>query len=790
MKSEISQIARVYGVFPVQIGGPFDKAPAKEVQDDVVRFRTELATDAELSRWFGNGASYGVALHAGQHGLVCIDFDDPSTFEPWLALVREHDPDLAGKLCLVKTNNGYHAWYRCTASAFPTKELARFAEKTTLPGRKKPTLTRIETRGIGAYAIIPPTPGYCLIAGSLVELEDLTADDQELLIGLASTFDLREPPPLRPAPKTGDTTPGDRPGDWFNSVVDLHQLVLDAGGHSPRPGGHRTYYTRPGKTRGISLSIGNGARKDLIKIHTSNWPPFEMGDCLDGFGFYARLHHGGDLSAAAKAIHSRPDFPKSPRQHEAPIGPDGAMDPDLDDEPEFELNDIGNAARLHHWFGTDLRYCADWGRYLVWNGVYWHEDTAESAHARQLTHQISKRLMERRRTEKWGLQCGNTARINSMLREYQAFPNVCIRAAELDTNPWLLCASNGVIDLRTGQLVDSSRRELITKHINAPYEPDATCPVFETFLSDIMMERLELIRLLSICLGYSLTGSTEEQKFFMLYGDRGRNGKSTLMMLMQRLMGDNLCCTIRKHLLTNPHDDSNKFAKALIEGKRMVYANETSKKARFDVEFVKEFVAGDMMEAERKGRDGYQFKVQAKLWYAVNTLPGADFDNSFRSRLITIPFERCFYEEGDNEYREGDLRPDRQLMDKLVAELPGILTFLVRCCQIWIEQGQIDVPHEVKVLTAEYAAENDTVEIWINERCELGEHRQRSMELYADYREFCKTQGLSGMVRVQEFPKHLTKRDGIKKIMPNNQAWFTGIQLAKPGQQGLEGMDA
>lgn len=67
--------------------------------------------------------------------------------------------------------------------------------------------------------------------------------------------------------------------------------------------GDREYWCRPGKPgRHTSATTGNGARKDKLKVHTSNWPPFPPDWCGDKFSAYALIHHGGDFNAAASDL--------------------------------------------------------------------------------------------------------------------------------------------------------------------------------------------------------------------------------------------------------------------------------------------------------------------------------------------------------------------------------------------------------------------------------------------------------------------------------------------------------
>lgn len=566
-------------------------------------------------------------------------------------------------------------------------------------------------------------------------------------------------------------------------------------------GGHMALWRRPGKRKGISARTGIGRAGDRFYAWTSNAPPIEARVLYRKYALLAMLEFGGDYTAVAKHLAASgygKKAKKGPKVVAHDEQPDQGEFVDEDDEltpqspnsePRFEFTDLGNARRLVHYHGEDLHYCGDWGRWLVWDGVHWVEDAPENPLARGKAHAVTDAMLLRTRTRTWGRASQGSAKISNMLREAQALPSISVRAVDLDSDEHLLCAKNGVIDLRTGRFIEHSRSHLITKQVAVDYDPDAKCPVFESFLIAIMKERRELVDLLIRALGYSLTGSTKEQKFFMLYGKRGRNGKSTLMDIIQELLGDGLCFTIRKKLLTDSDNDSAKFSKALLEGKRVVYANETKKNARFDVEFIKDFVGGQRMEAERKGKDGYQFKIRAKLWYAVNNLPGADFDNSFRDRVVPIPFEQSYYTPDNDDYRDGDLPPDKDLPKKLLGELPGILALLVKGCLRWQEMGELGEPGQVKALKAEYQAQNDSVSDWLQDRCLLvGDGRTKQADAWKDYVEWVKeTKPTTFHGKRVHFKSDLLDRKGITAIAPKNVDTFAGFDLRS--QVGMFGGD-
>ena len=161
-------------------------------------FQQALPDDAWLARWFAKGE--GTAREAGI-AVICgrvsgrvevLDFDHhppehPHVFDPWAEFIKSEAPGLFERLVIVATQHGgRHVWYRCPVIG-GNQKLAQ--TPATDPQTGKPTrLTRIETRGEGGYAVVPPTPGYAFLQGALTDLPTLTAEERALLFSLGRSF--------------------------------------------------------------------------------------------------------------------------------------------------------------------------------------------------------------------------------------------------------------------------------------------------------------------------------------------------------------------------------------------------------------------------------------------------------------------------------------------------------------------------------------------------------------------------------------------------------------------------
>lgn len=154
----------------------------------------------------------------------------------------------------------------------------------------------------------------------------------------------------------------------------------------------------------------------------------------------------------------------------------------------FNTTDLGNAERFVYRHGRDVRYCYPWGKWLVWTGARWERDEAGRVFkmakdtVRGIYGEASAAEDDDRRKAlaKHAASSESETRIRAMLE--LAKPEVPVSPDELDAAPWLLNAPNGTVDLRSGELRDHRREDLITKMAGADYLPGTEAPTWEAFL--------------------------------------------------------------------------------------------------------------------------------------------------------------------------------------------------------------------------------------------------------------------------------------------------------------------
>ena len=281
---------------------------------------------------------------------------------------------------------------------------------------------------------------------------------------------------------------------------------------------------------------------------------------------------------------------------------------------------------------------------------------------------------------------------------------------EFDANPMHLGVANGVLDLRTGNLLPVSPGLLVSKRCPVAHEPAAECPLFLQFLEVVQPEK-EMRDFLQRLSGYFLTGSVQEQKFAFLYGG-GANGKSVFVELLAWLLGDyarKIATELLMHHQRSPQGPSPDIV--ALKGSRFVYANETEEGRRLAESRVKDLTGGDTLTGRVPyGKADITFQPTHKLVVVGNHRPEIT-DNSLGMwrRVLLVPFDVTIPEN----------RRDPRLLEKLKTEGAGILNWALDGLRQWQRHG-LQVPKKIDAATTAYRDEMDIIGEWIGEHCDTG----------------------------------------------------------------------
>lgn len=399
------------------------------------------------------------------------------------------------------------------------------------------------------------------------------------------------------------------------------------------------------------------------------------------------------------------------------------------------LTDTGNAYRLVACHGEHLKYCHAWQKWLTFTGKRWEIDQRGQVvtWAKDAVRSMYVEAAEMNDTDQsnalvaWAVASEASGKIDAMIKLSRN--ELPITPEELNADPWLFNCENGTIDLQTGQLHPHDPHDFLTKLSPVPYDPDAQCSTWETFLNRIMPDS-EVRVFQQRAVGYSLTGNVSEQILFFLYG-LGANGKSTFLNAILGIMAD-YAKQAAPGLLTVKKGESHPTELADLAGVRFLSTVEIDEGRELAEALVKQITGGDPVTARRMREDFWTFIPTHKIWLAANHKPVVKGDDRAiwrRIRLlpftVTIPIEER----------------DPALGDKLKTEAAGILAWCIRGCLDWQREG-LTLPAAVVAATARYRKEMDFLAAFIADKCVMGPNTFVAKgALYKVYREWCTANG-------------------------------------------------
>lgn len=399
------------------------------------------------------------------------------------------------------------------------------------------------------------------------------------------------------------------------------------------------------------------------------------------------------------------------------------------------LTDTGNAERLVTLFGDKVHYCYDRKKWLIFNDRYWDWDNgylimemAKSV-ARSIYREAADEPDDKKRDliAKYAHTSESESKRKAMVDLAQSEPNIPIELSEIDSNSWLFNCANGTIDLKTGELKEHSKDDLLTIISPIDYDPKAKCDLWLKFLERVTGNKTDLISYLQRAVGYSLTGDTSEQCLFFLYG-LGRNGKSTCIGTVRKLLGPYGHKTNTDMLMVRDRNGGPREDLADLKGKRLVVASEIEDGKRLAVVLIKEMTGGESIRADRKHEHAFEFVPTHKIWLSGNHKPViTDTTFSIWRRVKLIPFTVTI--------PESECDPDLPL--KLEKEMPGILAWAVQGCLDW-QKYRLGDSTEVKQATEAYRAEQDLLAEFIEDCCILKPSGVvAKADLYQSYKDWC-----------------------------------------------------
>ena len=412
--------------------------------------------------------------------------------------------------------------------------------------------------------------------------------------------------------------------------------------------------------------------------------------------------------------------------------------------PRYQRDEIGIGYAFADYFKPIARFDRERGIWYVFDGKVWQPDENALAVA-----ELAKRLADRLYT--FALQIKDEDTRNRYIKRVQKLQmrknrRTMIEDAKsvypvphsiFDRNTDLFNCQNGTLNLTTGEFRPHDPADFLTLMSGITYDPDAACPRWNTFISEVMVNDADLAAYLQKALGYALTGDTSLECLFILYGATSRNGKGTTMETFLKIMGDygktsNPEMLSTKFGNTNASGPSEEIAR--LAGVRFVNISEPEKKITFNAALVKRMTGNDTLNARFLHENSFDFKPNFKIFINTNYKPSvSDMTLFYSNRLKLIPFKRHFEEhEQDKGLKNFFSEP---------ANLSAIFNWCYEGYRLFRSDALAD-PAAVVYATKEYQEESDRIGQFVDAWLEEGEaYEVRTSAAYKLYGEWCDKYG-------------------------------------------------
>lgn len=437
---------------------------------------------------------------------------------------------------------------------------------------------------------------------------------------------------------------------------------------------------------------------------------------------------------------------------EIPAGAMPLLPPDFSDD-RLALDFVADHGPAYRW-SPGLGW-------MAYGGATWGRDDGLSRY--DLARRICRAAAGCAKGDAEQKRLTSAKTVAAVLTLAQSDQRIVVPASAWDGNPMLLNTPAGIVDLTTGTLRARRADDYVTQATRVAPDFDRSAEAFDDFMLSVFCDDHEMVDFMQRALGYCMTGDRREQVLFFWHGS-GANAKSTLLDLVQWLLGD-YAMKLPAAALMVTRNDRHPTELAQLRGKRLAISSELEEGQFWNEALVKELTGDEVMTARFMRQDFFEFSMTQKHIIVGNHKPRLrGSDPAIARRLVLVPFAAKF---------EG-ARRDRAMPDKLKAEAPAILAWIVRGAARWHREG-LAIPERVRLAGAEYLADHDDLGLWMAERCvRVGE--AKAAELYASFRHWKECCG-EHAPSMKVWAQRLQAVPGIERRLSNGVR-YAGIRLS------------
>jgi putative DNA primase/helicase len=449
-------------------------------------------------------------------------------------------------------------------------------------------------------------------------------------------------------------------------------------------------------------------------------------------------------------------------------------------EDDFHFTDLGNAKRFAEIHKGKAKYCTEEKTWYIWNGKKWEADRLGKIYrlAEEVILLIYKEATtaidseDRKLLAKHACKTESDASIRHMVSLAESY--LAVLPESFDTDKELVNVNNGIINLRTKELIPHSPDYLMRRIIPFAYYPDADCPKWKAFLELILNKDTETIRWIQKALGLSISGRTDRILPF-LFG-AGCNGKSVYSETILKIFGGYGQKTNIDAMSEGDFREGGDKANSVVarlKGVRLAIANETRLNVKLNTSLIKDLTGNDTISNRDMWEKNKTFEPTHTMWIYGNHKPIIeDTTDSIWDRMCEIEFK---VKIPDEMKKNSD-----DVISEFIAEAPGIIKWIVDGYSLYLAET-LKKTKAIEKSTNEFRAEEDIFRQFIEEECETGEGLEIPKDnLISQFNAYCNKYGDRKSTLTKSKITRRLKEMGIIES-GHARSLYSGIQLQNNG---------
>ena len=412
-------------------------------------------------------------------------------------------------------------------------------------------------------------------------------------------------------------------------------------------------------------------------------------------------------------------------------------------------------------------------------------------------------------------------RTNTMMQAMAFYISRKSHKFGLESDPFLqvkaiINCKNGELHIQedgTAKLKPHNHFSYLTYCLDTMYDAEAKCPTFDKIIESVFitakekdnvsdkeeeknakkLERQRLLRIVQMMFGYFIQPNRWLTKFFFWEGRSASNGKSSLVKILNALIGG------QNTLSMNIHDLATQFGLFPTIGKLVIIDDDASTAKPLSESMLKKLSQNSINLVNQKSRDQYTaMNIAVPLIVTNNTIKIDEVGAGLSRRIIIIPFENKFETVSDK---------DNPVTTVIQQEMSGVLNWAIKGFQMLLENHNIfnptlqddkkslDImPRKVRMRIKQYLDQANDFRIFWNRNHYLSENARKVMPIAyitAHFKKYLYSQNFlnGGRFSEEDIANELQEYFGIKVmegVVKNeatgslkNEKYIEGYELVK-----------